>query len=308
MKLYAYRYLDTPIHRLHPSAIATWALGCTILSIVLFDPLMLLVLLLSSIPAVFIARVQQNWYTFIKIGLLAGLLVIIFTMIFSRTGYTVLFSLPFSIPTMGRVYFTLEAIYYGLAMLMRILALLTVFAVLTYAVCPDDLLDLFMKTKLPARSAFTTSLATTYIPTLMKDMDDIQVSLSSRGYAFNESRKLNYLKRKAAIVMPLLANSLERSIGKAEAMESRAFGSMKGRTQFFDCPLTGMDRIVLLCALLPSLLSMAFLFLGIGPFDYYPRMGPIIMDADYCIELSAIALSVLAVALVSPIKRWVDVK
>jgi energy-coupling factor transport system permease protein len=307
MKLYAYRFQDTSIHHLHPSAIVTWAVSCMVLSMLVSEPIMILVLFLATIPYVFIARIQTNWFTFLKIGILMGVVLVLFSTLFVRTGYTVLFSLPISIPTLGRVYFTLEAIYYGLTMLVRILAILTVFAVLTYAVCPDDLLDLFMKARLPSRSAFSTSLATTYVPTLMKDMDDIQVSLSSRGYALDEGKRLSYLKRKATIVMPLLANSLERSIQKAEAMESRAFGSMKDRTLYFDAPLTRFDRAVVLCALLPLIVAVLFFVAGIGVYSFYPRLDPIMVNLQYVGTVAAIAISVLAVAIIAPFKRRIDI-
>lgn len=307
MKLYAYRFQDTSIHHLHPSAIVTWAVSCTVLSVLISEPVMMVVLFLTTIPYVFMARIYPNWITFIKIGILMGVVLVFFSTIFVRTGYTVLFSLPFSIPTLGRVYFTLEAIYYGLTMLVRILSILTVFAVLTYAVCPDDLLDLFMKARLPSRSAFSTSLATTYVPTLMKDMDDIQVSLSSRGYALDEGKRLSYLKRKATIVMPLLANSLERSIQKAEAMESRAFGSMKGRTLYFDAPLTRFDWAEVVCALLPLAAAIVFFMTGVGAYSFYPRLDPIIVTPGYIAILAILALSVLAVAIISPLKRRFDI-
>jgi energy-coupling factor transport system permease protein len=268
---------------------------------------MLTMILLATIPYVFVARISPNWMTFMKIGVLMGVVIIFFTTIFVRTGATVLFSLPVSIPTLGRVYFTLEAVCYGLAMLVRILAILTMFAVLTYAVCPDDLLDLFMKAKLPSRTAFSTSLATTYVPTMMKDMDDIQISLSSRGYAFGEKRGFSYLKRKATIVMPLLANSLERSIQKAEAMESRAFGSMKGRTQYFDAPLTWYDWSVVACSLLPMVVAALLYLGGISSFNYYPRLEPIKIDTEYILTLAIIALSVLAVLILSPLKKRFDI-
>ena len=307
MKLYAYRFQDTPLHRLHPSAIVTWAISCTVMSVVMSEPIMLLILFLATIPYVFMARICSNWATFMKIGIIMGVVLTLFTTIFIRNGYTVLLVLPISIPTLGEVYFTLEAIYYGLTMMVRIFAILTVFAVLTYAVCPDDLLDLFMKARLPSRSAFSTSLATTYVPTLMNDMDDIQISLSSRGYALDEGKRLNYLKRKAAIVMPLLSNSLERSIQKAEAMESRAFGSMKGRTLYFDAPLTRFDKLVLLLSLLPLMLSALFLMTGTGTFSFYPRLDPILVTPEYIVILAALAASVLAVAIVSPLKRRFDI-
>lgn len=307
MKLYAYRFQDTPIHHLHPSAIVTWAISCMVLSVLINEPIMMLVLFLTTIPYVFLSRIYPNWITFIKIGIIMGVVIVLFSTIFVRTGVTVLFSLPISIPTLGRVYFTLEAIYYGLTMLVRILSILTVFSVLTYAVCPDDLLDLFMKARLPSRSAFSTSLATTYVPTLMKDMDDIQVSLSSRGYAMDESKGLSYLKRKATIVMPLLANSLERSIQKAEAMESRAFGSMKDRTLYFDAPLTRFDMVVVVAALLPLILSALFFIAGIGSYSFYPRLDPVIINAEYLVIIATIVLSVLAVALLSPLKRRIDI-
>lgn len=307
MKLYAYRWADSHIHRLHPSAITTWAVCMAFLSMVVADPVVLLTLLGASVPYVFMAKIQKNWYTFMKLGLIVGVVIMLFNTMFVRSGVTVLLILPFSIPTMGQVFISLEAIMYGADMLLRLLTMLTAFSIMTYAVSPDDLLDLLMKARLPSRTAFGTSLATTYVPTLMKDMDDIQLSLASRGYEFERGGGMAYLKRKAAIVMPLLANSLERSIEKSEAMESRAFGSMRERTLFFAKPLTALDRAVLACALLPLAAAGACLLTGAGGFTFYPRLDPILVTDRYLGTLALLALSVLAVAMISPFKRRIDI-
>src|SRR5207245_10494503 len=74
------------------------------------------------------------------------------------------------------------------------------------------------------RSVLAVALATRLVPTLERDAAGIVESLRARGVAVAGAR------RRAALVSPLLAGSLERGLNLAEAMEARGYGR-PGRTR-----------------------------------------------------------------------------
>jgi energy-coupling factor transport system permease protein len=69
--------------------------------------------------------------------------------------------------------------------------------------------------RLPANSVFMTSLSTRFVPALLEDMETLSDVQRTRG------AKLKGIRGKGPVMMPLLSNSLERSVGVAEAMEAR---------------------------------------------------------------------------------------
>jgi energy-coupling factor transport system permease protein len=74
------------------------------------------------------------------------------------------------------------------------------------------------------RSVLAVALATRLVPTLERDAAGLIESLRARGVAVAGAR------RRAALVSPLLAGSLERGLNLAEAMEARGYGR-PGRTR-----------------------------------------------------------------------------
>lgn len=74
------------------------------------------------------------------------------------------------------------------------------------------------------RSVLAVALATRIVPTLERDAAGLVESLRGRGV------EVEGIRRRAALVSPLLAGSLERGLNLAEAMEARGYGR-PGRTR-----------------------------------------------------------------------------
>ena len=68
--------------------------------------------------------------------------------------------------------------------------------------------------------------------------------MKARGVEFDDGNFIKKAKARAPVIMPLLLNSMDRSMEIAEAMEARGFGAGK-RTRYFDSPLTLRDKALI---------------------------------------------------------------
>lgn len=102
------------------------------------------------------------------------------------------------------------------------------------------------------RSALAVALATRLVPSLERDAAGLAASVRGRGVRLEGARGY------ATLLSPLVAGSLERATGLAEAMEARGFGR-SGTTRAPRPPWSGRDRLALPGAVL--LVVMAALWL-----------------------------------------------
>ena len=102
------------------------------------------------------------------------------------------------------------------------------------------------------RSALGVALATRLVPSLERDAAGLAESVRGRGVRLEGARGY------ATLLSPLVAGSLERATGLAEAMEARGFGR-SGATRAPRPPWRGRDRLALPLAVL--LVTVAALWL-----------------------------------------------
>ncbi len=212
------------MHRLHPACKILWVFGVLFGSIIINDPILLLLLFLSTIPFAILGKITKEWFSFVRLALWLSLIIIIINMLASQHGSTILYSIS-GLPLFGTIKITLESLLFGIAMSLRLLSTLSAFAIITLTINPDDLLQTILLLKFPYRTVFTTTIAIRFIPCILMDLETLQDSIRSRGYQIKKKGFAGRIKQRAALLPPLLSNSLERSIQSAEAMESRGFGS-----------------------------------------------------------------------------------
>ena len=241
-----------------------------------------------------------------KFALYLCIAVIIINALVSSHGIHVLVEAPFRIPIMGTPVITLEAIVYGVAMSLRLLAIISAFAILTLTVHPDDMMLAMIKMKLPYKSVLVTSLSTRFIPTLIDDVERITDVQRSRGLELDKGKLFQKIRSRASIVIALLSNSLDRAIQVAEAMESRAFGAGRNRTYYKEIGLSLIDVITLVFVLLPCALGIFMSLSGYGQYQYYPTIQRISLSS---LEWSLLALLMFGLASILPlayVKQRVD--
>jgi energy-coupling factor transport system permease protein len=301
-----YREKGTVVHRLNPFCKLAWVVSVFVLALVLDHPLYLLLLLLSTLPLVITAGVWKEWTSFMKLAVFICLAIIVINVLVSYKGEHVLAEAPFSIPVMGTPTITLEAIIFGVAMSIRLMAIISAFAILTLTINPDDLMVSLIRMKLPYKSVLVTALSTRFVPTLFDDVERITDVQRSRGLELDSGRLPQRIKRSMSVIIPLLSNSLDRTVQVAEAMESRAFGSSTKRTYYKDIHMSLIDIVTLMFAFVPCALGILMLVLGYGDYQYYPSLSSFNLSGLEWAMLPVLALLVSSVVPLAFLKRRVD--
>ena len=307
MTSFRYRDKGTLVHRLNPLSKITWALSVLVLTLVLDNPVFLLAVFLSTLPVVQAARVWGEWRATMKYTVMLCAVVVLINALVSSNGSHVMATAPFSIPLTGTPVITLEAIAYGAAMALRLIAIISAFAILTFTVNPDDMMLAMLKMKLPYKSVLVTSLSTRFIPTLIDDTKRITDAHRSRGVRLDTGSLKQRIRSRSLIVIALLSNSLDRSVQVAEAMESRAFGSGDSRSYYKDIRLTVTDVFTVVFAILPGALGIFMGVSGYGQFQYYPTLGQLGLNVTerYLLMLAEVLL--LSILPLVGIKRRRDI-
>lgn len=302
-----FEYVDkkTPIHNLHPACKIIWVLSLILGCFIINDPIILSILFLSTIPFVIFGKVLKEWMSFIKIAIIISLILLIINIFASQHGSNVLFDFNF-IPVFGSLKITFEAVLFGISMCLRLITTISAFAILNFTLNPDDLLQSILFLKIPYKTVLTVSITIRFIPCLMKDLDQMQESLKTRGYSFNNGGFLNKIKSRAILIPPLLSNSLERSIQSAESMESRGFGMKSKKTFYKNIRTTKTDYFFIMLSLLLASFFIVLFYYGYGYIDFYQDISNISLTTSYLAVLIILVLIIVSPALFSPVKKVVD--
>jgi energy-coupling factor transport system permease protein len=154
----------------------------------------------------------------------AGFIILLatgFNTLTSHYGDTILFTLPGRIPLIsGNV--TLEAMVYGATNGLILTGMLASFTVLNLALPVRDLISLVPRAFFPV--AVVTSIAVTYLPTTLRQFQQIREAQEVRGHQMRTMR--DWLP----LLMPLLVGGLEHAMQLAEAMTARGFASNQPET------------------------------------------------------------------------------
>jgi energy-coupling factor transport system permease protein len=161
-----------------------------------------------------------------KLAVWIILLATIFNALTSHYGSTIFFVLPGNIPLIsGKI--TLEAMVYGAINGLILTGMLASFSVLNQALPVRDLISLIPRAFFPM--AVVISIAVTYMPTTVRQFQQIREAQAVRGHQMRSVR--DWLP----LLMPLLIGGLEHAMQLAEAMTARGFARMQAgvsRRQF----------------------------------------------------------------------------
>ena len=290
MNGFRYKDSDTAIHRLNPFCKLLWMANILIFALVFNHPVYLVGLFLATLPLVAAAKLGKEWLSVMKFVLYLGVVIVLINMLVSYHGAHILLEAPFRLPVVGVPTLTLEAAFFGVVMTLRLALIISAFAVITLTVHPDDLLLAMIKLKLPYKSVLVTSLSTRFIPALVEDARCLSDVQRARGLELDKGSLVQKIRSRMAIVIPLLSNSLDRTVQLSEAMESRAFGSGGKRTFYKPIRFAGRDALALTAGSLAAALGIFMRLRGYGDYQYYPTLGGIGAGA---LEWSVLGLLVL---------------
>ena len=257
-------YKDTAsrIHLLDARSKIVFVLAVFIFSILLSDILYLSVLFVLVLVISISAHTLKSTWSLLRYALYVAIFVVIFNVLLS-SGRDVLFMF-------GPIAITSESILFSISMCLRLFLAVSAFAILTFAIHPDEALRTMSKVGYKTTTAL--SLSTRMYPTIANDSRNIMDSMRARGVEFDRGGFLKKVKARANVVMPLLFNSLDRSIAIAEAMETRGFGAGK-RTNYSESRLNRRQKMMITSFVLSIIFGISLFVLGYGNADYLNGAG-----------------------------------
>lgn len=305
---FRYQERDSPIHRLSPFCKMVWVGAITLVSLFFQHPLYLAVFFLATVPAVLAARIWRPWAVAMLLGGFVGANLVFINAVLIHQGSTVLVEATYEIPTLGTPRITLEAIFYGLMMTLRILIVVSAFTVFNFTIHPDDQLRAFIQLKLPHKSVLVTSMGTRFAPLLFEDLVRLGDAQRARGLEIDRGNLFRRIRKRSSLIIPLLANALDRTVQMAEAMESRAFGQGNNRTFFKRLKVTPFDWLTIGIAAVPIVWGIVIAFgLDYGSFRYYETLDPLVpRDGVESALLIGLFLFSFALVPLGVLKRRVD--
>lgn len=247
----------------HSTAWLVWLVAALLPALLTKNPFYLLLAILvvgltyARLGRAPLGAAGQGWQVFLRVGLVLGVVSLLFNLLFVRAGATPLFTLPelrwenssqvrpLTVLSVGGVV-TLESLVYGLSNGLGLMTILLTFA--TFNSLVDHYQLLRSTPRFMYQSAIVMSIAITFIPHMVVALREIREAQTLRGRRGRGVRDL------PPLFVALLAEGLERSLTLAESMEARGFAGQR----------SGAGRARGL--LLKALIALALLLLAGGVF------------------------------------------
>ena len=209
LEVFQYTRQDSIMHRLDPRAKLFLSIVLAIVSLLYLEIFPLLMILGILIPLMAAAKSLRRWLKSMK-----GLSVLlVFILVFN----TLLSTYP-------------NPLNYSVALVLRLVALMTSFSIFFLTVHPDELSQALIQMRVRFEFAFAMSMAMRYVPTLGQEAYAIMDTQKARGVELDKGNLLKRIRNIVPIIVPLIIVSIRRALSIAESMESRGFGANKNRT------------------------------------------------------------------------------
>jgi energy-coupling factor transport system permease protein len=174
-------------------------------------PLVLAGVAFAALAAAWAAGVGREVARTARFTLPLALLVALVNPFVVRDGLTVFARLG-SIPVLGEVDLTVEAVVYGLVLGARVVVVVLCCALFSAAVDPDEVLRLFRRVSF--RSALTAALATRLVPVLARD---------ARRMADAHATRPRGAPGRVAVLRAVATGALDRALDVAATLEVRGY-------------------------------------------------------------------------------------
>ena len=214
-----FRKVRSPIHNLDPRIKFIYVIAIFISAILFRDILPLAILFLMQLPFVFLAKVQKQWLRSLRGAafLAAFIFIINVATTFFLNGYNI----------------TVPQIEGAVAMTLRFVVLVESFSVFFLTTSPDHLGLALEQSRVPFEFAFAFTTAVRFVPVLAEEAQTIMDAQKARGLELEKGNLLKRIRNYIPILIPLIVSAIRRSLELAEAMESRAWGATKKRTNLY---------------------------------------------------------------------------
>ncbi|OME86582.1 hypothetical protein BK120_06455 [Paenibacillus sp. FSL A5-0031] len=271
--------MNSAFGSVHPVTSFSYYTGVITFGMLLFHPVFLLTSLAAITVIIVIHGEGKRLLKLLPYYVLMGGLVAVLNPLFSHRGRHILF------------YFmdqpiTLEAILYGVTMMLSLLCILLAFVSFQQIVTTEKWMYLF--SRVAPRTALLTSMSIRFVPLFLRRLDQITTVQRIKGVSILEGSLKKRSKDGMLLVRVLLTWSLEEALQTADSMKARGYGAAK-RSSYVIYRMDRRDWYVLLFLGAMALVCIWGWMQGFGVLTIYPRLetmqfhrGEGIAYACYC--------------------------
>jgi len=231
-----FRRVYSPIHNLDPRIKFVYVCAIFVVAIIFWELLPLAILFLIQVPFVVLAGVQREWVRSMRGAAFLAIVIFLTNFVFSfiGAGYT------------NPVYY----LEYAFAMTLRFIVLIESFSVFFLTTSPDHLGLALEQTRIPYEFCFAFTTAVRFVPVLAEEAQTIMDAQKARGLELERGNFLKRIRNYIPILIPLIVSAIRRSLELAEAMESRAWGATKKRTNLYVLKMHRGDFVLIVITIL----------------------------------------------------------
>lgn len=254
-----FRRVSSPIHNIDPRMKFIYACAIFAVAILFGELLPLFALFLMQIPLVIVAGVRREWARSMRGAAFLASVIFSVNFIFSfiSSGYMV----------------TLSALEHALSMTLRFVVLVESFSIFFLTTSPDHLGLALEQSHVPYEFCFAFTTAVRFVPVLAEEAQTIMDAQKARGLELEKGSFLKRIRNYIPILIPLIVSAIRRSLELAEAMESRAWGATKKRTNLYVLKLKRSDYVFIFLTI--SILATAVL---VRMYARIPRLEEILVS------------------------------
>jgi energy-coupling factor transport system permease protein len=239
-----FRKVYSPIHNLDPRVKFIFVIAIFVSAILFSQIIPLFALFLLAVPFVFIARVQKQWLRSLKGALFLAALIFLSNFLINA------WSSGFNI--------TSQIIESSIALTLRFVVLVESFSVFFLTTSPDHLGLALEQSHVPYEFSFAFTTAVRFVPVLAEEAQTIMDAQKARGLELEKGNFMKRIRNYVPVLIPLIVSAIRRSLELAEAMESRAWGATKKRTNLYALKLHRGDFILLAITIVLIVLTAYF--------------------------------------------------
>lgn len=172
---------------------------------------------------------------------------------------------------------TVEAIVYGFAASVMLIAIIFWFSAFNAVMTSDKFLYLF--TKISPAVALLISLTMRLVPLFGHQIKKIMYAQRAIGMDPSSGSVWHRIKAGTRILSILISWALESAIETADSMKARGYG-LKGRSTFSLFRFDRLDGIALSGIFILFIMQLLCSYFGWNEFYYYPTFSPIVWDGS----------------------------
>ncbi|MGB8780591.1 MAG: energy-coupling factor transporter transmembrane component T [Candidatus Bathyarchaeia archaeon] len=263
-----FRKIYSPIHNLDPRIKFLYVCAIFVAAIIFWELLPLIVLFLIQVPFVIIAGVRREWVRSMRGAAFLAIVIFLTNFIFSfiGAGYTV----------------TPKNAEGAIALTLRFIVLVESFSVFFLTTSPDHLGLALEQTHVPYEFVFAFTTAVRFVPVLAEEAQTIMDAQKARGLELERGNFLKRIRNYIPILIPLIVSAIRRSLELAEAMESRAWGATKNRTNLYVLRMHRGDFILIILTIV-ILVTAVYVRLFVGIPSVYDLLRRTLGDTKFSI-------------------------